>query len=131
MPLSKILSASLGTGVGGAVEETGTWTPSWSLEGGSISSVDTTSYSYVKVGKIVVAQVQAHLNTSSGSGSIYFTLPFTTSGNGSFVGTEYGQAGLILYGQYADNSTQARMNFTGSFTQNGYFRVTVIYRSTT
>ena len=149
MPLSKILSASIEDGTivnadinasaaiastklsGVTAEETGTWTPSWSLEGGSISSVDTTSYSYVKVGKIVVAQVQAHLNTSSGSGSIYFTLPFTTYGNGSFVGTEYGQAGLILYGQYADNSTQARMNFTGSFTQNGYFRVTVIYRSTT
>lgn len=113
----------------GAAQEVGTWTPTWSLEGGSISSVDTTSYSYVKIGRIVVAQVQAHLNTSSGSGSIYFTLPFTTSGNGSFVGTEYGQAGLILYGQYADNSTQARMNYTGSFVQNGYFRVTVKYRS--
>ena len=113
----------------GAAQEVGTWTPTWSLEGGTITSTDTTSYSYVKVGRIVVAQVQAHLNTSSGSGSIYFTLPFTTSGNGSFVGTEYGQAGLILFGQYADNSTDARMNYTGSFTQNGYFRVTVIYRS--
>lgn len=114
----------------GASVETGTWTPSWSLDGGSITSIDTTSYSYIKVGQLVVAQVQAHLNTSSGSGSIYFTLPFTTSGNGSFSGTEYGQAGLILYGQYADNSTQAKMNYTGAFTQNGYFRVTVAYRST-
>jgi len=114
---------------GVATQETGTWTPSWSLAGGSITSIDTTAYSYVKVGRIVVAQVQAHLNTSSGSGAITFTLPFTTSGNGSFVGTEYGQAGLILYGQYADNTTDASMAYTGSFTQNGYFRATVIYRS--
>lgn len=126
-----ITSAKLASGVGGETQEVGTWTPTWSLAGGSITSIDTTSYSYVKVGRIVVAQVQAHLNTSSGSGQITFTLPFTTSGNGSFVGTEYGQAGLILYGQYADNTTSAGMAYTGSFTQNGYFRATVIYRSAT
>ena len=150
MPLTKIKSLGItdGTIVGadinstfdltgktvtgaGASQEVGTWTPSWSLAGGTITSIDTTAYSYVKIGRIVVAQVQAHLNTTSGSGQITFTLPFTTSGNGSFVGTEYGQAGLILYGQYADNTTTAGMAYTGAFTQNGYFRATVTYRSAT
>jgi hypothetical protein len=115
--------------VSGASQEVGTWTPTWSLEGGSITSIDTTSYSYVKVGRIVVAQVQAHLNTSSGSGVVEFTLPFTTSGNGSFQGSEYGQAGADYMGQYADNGTVARMYRLAGFIANPYFRATVIYRS--
>ena len=115
--------------VSGASQEVGTWTPTWSLDGGTITSIDTTSYSYVKVGRIVVAQVQAHLNTSSGSGAVLFTLPFTTSGNGSFQGSEYGQAGVDYMGQYADGGTQASMYRQAGFIQNGYFRATVTYRS--
>ena len=115
--------------VSGASQETGTWTPSWSLDGGSITSIDTTAYSYVKVGRIVVAQVQAHLNTSSGSGNVTFTLPFTTSGNGSFSAYEYGQAGVQYGGQYADNSTNAQMYRQAGFVADPYFRATVIYRS--
>jgi hypothetical protein len=117
--------------VSGASQEVGTWTPSWSLDGGSITSIDTTSYTYVKVGRIVVAQVQAHLNTSSGSGTVTFTLPFTCSGNGSFQGSEYGQQGVDYMGQYSDAGTTGRMYRIAGFVANPYFRATVIYRSDT
>jgi hypothetical protein len=115
--------------VSGASQEVGTWTPTWSLDGGTITSIDTTSYSYVKVGRIVVAQVQAHLNTTSGSGGVNFTLPFTTSGAGSFQGSEYGQVGTDYMGQYGDNTTGATMYRLAGFIQNPYFRATVVYRS--
>ena len=113
----------------GASQEVGTWTPTWSLDGGTITSIDTTAYSYVKIGRIVVAQLQAHLNTTSGSGGVNFTLPFTTSGNGSFAGSEYGQAGADYLGQYADNTTGATIYRLEGFIQNPYFRITVTYRS--
>jgi hypothetical protein len=113
----------------GATQEVGTWTPTWSLEGGTITSIDTTAYSYVKIGRIVVAQVQAHLNTSSGSGQVFFTLPFTPSGNGSFQGFEYGQVGTEYGGQYSDGGANGAMYRQAGFVANPYFRATVIYRS--
>ena len=139
MAITKIQSESLnladdytftGTITGaGASQEIGTWTPTWTLGGGTITSIDTTDYSYIKIGRIVVAQVQAHLNTSSGSGTIDFTLPFTPSGSGSFPAFEFGQAGAIFGGQYYSGQNFGRMYRLSGFIANPYFKATVTYMS--
>ena len=139
MAITKIQSESLnladdfaftGTITGaGASQEIGTWTPTWSLGGGTITSIDTTDYSYIKIGRIVVAQVQAHLNTSSGSGTIDFTLPFTPSGSGAFQGIEFGHTGDEFGGQYYSGQNFARLYRLAGFVANPYFKATVTYMS--
>ena len=116
--------------------EEGTWTPSVSSSGGSITTVGTVSGRYVKVGQFVlVTCTVAITNNGTGSGSVLVAnLPYTSEG-AQYIGCgrENNATGKLLQVYLpASSATFYVKNYDDSYpVSSGYqFFATVSYRTT-
>jgi len=95
----------LGTTSGAAANllndyEEGTWTPSWSAGGGSLTGTSNNYGKYTKIGDMVSLWFGATIDSGTASGYYRITnAPFTstTNGSGSYVSSQSGHMGTVWW----------------------------------
>jgi len=83
------------------------WTPTYSSEGGTITSVTNNFANYKKVGKLVFFSVSVTItNAGSATGYLHITPPSVTpTGNNQYaVGKEFVNTGHMLFARVFDNA---------------------------
>ena len=80
--------------------EEGTWTPSWSAGGGSLTGTSSNYGKYTKIGDMVSLWFGATIDSGTASGYYRITnAPFTstTNGSGSYVNSQSGYMGTVWW----------------------------------
>jgi hypothetical protein len=87
-----------------------TYTPTFTAETGTFTTVTTNAAKYTRIGKFCAVYLNFTITTvGTANGTIFATLPFNSSGNtGAGVGRETNVAGFGFYGAIFDSSLQIR-----------------------
>ena len=109
--------------------EEGTWTPSWSAGGGSLTGTSSNYGKYTKIGDMVSLWFGATIDSGTASGYYRITnAPFTstTNGSGSYVNSQSGYMGTVWWD--SGGATVNMAKYDGTLETDPNLKVNIIMK---